>query len=228
MIKFYYRPLRKRAPPVNARRFMMKAKKEKFRFYITSAVIIVFIIIVFGESQLRPIIKHAGVSALKNELTMLLNQGVNETLSEKNSVYGDFVTVSYTEKGEVTAITSNTVYINKFKAALSDNVAKAVDRCGDFVIIVPWGTLFGSEIFSDRGLELTVESSTYGFAVADVYSSFESVGINQTLHKIYVVVELKATAYIGNYKITEAVKGKIPVAETVIVGIVPDGYYNRQ
>ncbi len=228
MIKLYYKPFRKKTPPINARRFVLKAQKEKLRFYITSAIIIVFIIIVFGESQLRPIIKHAGANALKNELTMLLNQGVNETLLEKNSVYGDFITVSYTEKGEVTSIISNTVYINKFKADLSDNVAKIVDRCGDFAIIVPWGTLFGSEIFSDRGLELTVESSTYGFAVADIYSSFESVGINQTLHKIYVEVELKATAYIGNYKITEQVKGKIPVAETVIVGIVPDGYYNRQ
>ena len=93
-------------------------------------------------------------------------------------------------------------------------------------MLVPWGTLFGSEIFSDRGLELVIESSTYGFAVTDIYSSFESVGVNQTLHKIYIEITLSAAAYIGNYKVSETINSRVPVAETVIVGDVPSAYYD--
>lgn len=228
MIKLYFRPHRRRAPPVKARRFVFKKKKERRVFYISCVFLLLCIVFVFCEMQLRPIIKHAGSNALKNELTILLNQAVNDTVRIENSAYSDFVTISYTESGDISAIVSDTVYINDFKACLSENVANTVARCGDFNISVPWGTLFGSEIFSDRGWELVVESSTYGFAVTDIYSSFESVGINQTLHKIYVEVELSATAYIGNYKVHEEVAGEVPVAETVIVGNVPNSYYIRQ
>lgn len=226
MVKFYFKP-RLRHPPINAKRFIFKSKKERIIFYIICAIIIPVIIALIGEMQLRPIIKNAGANALKNELTMLLNQAVNETVQNENSVYSDFVTVNYNENGAITSLITNTVYINSFKAALSQTVAQTVDRCGDFNITVPWGTLLGSEIFSDRGLELTVESSTYGFAVTDIYSSFESVGINQTLHKIYVEIDLTATAYIGDYKVHETVNGRVPVAETVIVGNVPQ-YYSQK
>ncbi len=189
------------------------------------AVLIVFVI---GEMQLRPIIKQAGGKALKNELTILLNTAVKNAVESEDLVYNDFVTLNYNENGNISSIVSNTAFINFFKTDLSIKAAQTVDQCGDFNLLVPWGTLLGSEIFSDKGLELKVESSTYGFAVTNVYSTFESVGINQTLHKIYVELTLSATAYIGNYKIDEKVTDQIPVAETIIVGDVPNSYYNRK
>lgn len=206
---------------------MARNKKEKLLFYVTCIMLLSLIVFIFGECQLRPIIKQAGANALKNELTLLLNQGVNETIKKEKAHYGDFVNITYSESGAIASISADTIFVNSFKARLSENIAKIVADGGDFNVIVPWGTLFGSEIFSDRGFELTVESSTYGFAIADVLSSFDSVGINQTLHKIYVEVELSASAYIGNYKVSETVKGSVPVAETVIIGSVPNAYYSH-
>lgn len=226
MVKFYFKP-RKRPPPVKARRFVSAYKKQKFIYTALCTCIIFIIVLIVGEIRLRPIIKNAGANALKNELTILLNQAVNETVQDENSVYSDFVTVKYNENGSISSIVTNTVFVNDFKARVSETVSKTVADCGDFNVLVPWGTLLGSELFSDRGLELKVESSTYGYAVTDIYSVFESVGINQTLHRIYVKIELSATAYIGDYKVQESVKGKVPVAETVIVGEVPNAYYNR-
>ncbi len=228
MVKFYFKPRKKRAPPVKAGRFMFVKKREKIIFTAICTVIIFLTVVAIGEMKLRPIVKNAGSNALKNELTILLNQAVNKTVQNENTVYGDFITVSYNEEGEISALVSNTVYINEFKARLSDNISKTVADCGDFNICVAWGTLLGSELFSDMGPELKVVSSTYGYAVTDIYSTFESVGINQTLHKIYVEIEISATAYIGNYKVHETVEGKVPVAETVIVGNVPEYYTERR
>ncbi|MBP3559385.1 MAG: sporulation protein YunB [Clostridia bacterium] len=226
MIKFYYKPMKKRPPPVKAKWLVFKGKKQKIQFRTACAILLICIAIIFGEFQLRPIIKNAGANALKNELTLLLNDAINKTLQSEKIVYNDFITISYNDSGKITAIITDTVFINDFKAMLSEKAAKTVGDCGDFNILVPWGTLFGSEIFSDRGLELIVESSTYGFAVTDIYSSFESVGVNQTLHKIYVEVILSATAYIGNYKVEQTVNSRVPVAETVIIGDVPNAYYD--
>lgn len=227
MVKFYFKPQKKR-PPIRARRFIFKKKKEVVAFYIICAVICICIFLVICEIQLGPIVKNAGANELKNELTVLLNKAVNKTVQKEKSNYGDFVSVEYNEQGEISALVTNTVYINLFKASLSQTVAETVEKCGDFNLSVPLSSIFGSEVLSDRGLEMTVESSTYGFAVTDIYSSFESVAINQTLHKIYVEITLTATAYIGDYKVTETVKGRVPVAETVIVGSVPEYYYDKK
>ena len=226
MIKFYYKPMKKRPPPVKAKWFVFKKKKQNIQFRVACIVLLICIAIIFGESQSRPIIKNAGANALKNELTLMLNDAVNKTLQNEKVIYNDFITISYSDSGKITAIMTDTVFINDFKAMLSEKTAKIVSDCGDFNVLVPWGTLFGSEIFSDKGLDLVVESSTYGFAVTDVYSTFESVGVNQTLHKIYVEITLSATAYIGNYKVEETINSRVPVAETVIVGDVPSAYYD--
>lgn len=226
MIKFYYKPMKKRPPPVKAKWLIFKGKKQTIQFRVACVVLLICIAIIFGESKLRPIIKNAGANALKNELTLLLNDAVNKTLQNEKVIYNNFITISYNDSGGITAIMTDTVFVNDFKAMLSEKTAKTVSDCGDFNILVPWGTLFGSEIFSDQGLELVVESSTYGFAVTDVYSTFESVGVNQTLHKIYVEITLSATAYIGNYKVDEIINSRVPVAETVIVGDVPSAYYD--
>ncbi len=226
MIKFFYKPLKRKRSHIKAKRLVFKKEKKTIKFRLLCGVLISCIILIFGESQLRPIIKNAGANALKNELTILLNESVNKTLESEKTVYNDFVTIKYNDNGSISSIITNTVFVNSFKAILSDNASKIVGNCGDFNVLVPWGTLFGSEIFSDRGLELVVESSTYGFAVTDIYSSFESVGVNQTLHKIYVEIILSATAYIGNYKVDETIKSTVPIAETVIVGNVPGAYYD--
>jgi sporulation protein YunB len=228
MIKFYFKPKIKMRPMLKAKRLVFKGQKNAAGFYCICAFLIVVIILILGEVRLRPIIKNAGGNALKNELTLLLNQSVEKSVLNKNVKYEDFVSLVYDNDGNMSSVVTNTVFVNKFKAQLSNDVAKTVEECGDFNIIVPWGTLFGSEIFSDRGLELTVESSTYGFVVTDVYSSFESVGINQTLHRVYVKAKLYATAYIGDYRIDETITGNIPVAETVIIGEVPNAFYGKK
>lgn len=228
MIKFYYRPNLRRPPPIRAKKFIFKTTKQRIIFRVVCALLIFCIVWFLGDSQLRPIIKNAGANALKNELTLMLNQAVTETVQNENTIYGDFVTINYSETGEISTIVSNTVYINEFKAELSKSMSQTLEKFGDFYVLVPWGTLLGSELFSDRGMELKVESSTYGFTVTDVCSTFESVGINQTLHKIFIEAELTATAYIGNYKFEETIVGKVPVAETVIVGKVPNAYYEAK
>lgn len=228
MVKFYFKPRIKNTPPIRARKFTFKNRKKILSFYIICAVICICIFLIICETQLGPIVKNAGANELKNELTVLLNKAVNETVQKEKSDYGDFVSIEYNEKGEISALVTNTVYVNLFKASLSQSVAQTVEKCGDFNLSVPLSSIFGSEILSDRGIEMTVESSTYGFAVTDIYSSFESVAINQTLHKIYVEITLTATAYIGDYKVNETVKGRVPVAETVIVGTVPEYYYDKK
>ena len=60
-----------------------------------------------------------------------------------------------------------------------------------------------------------------GNVSADFNSSFESAGINQTKHQIYLDVKTSVYSFLPGFRTTTDVETNILVAETVIVGAVP-------
>ncbi len=63
-----------------------------------------------------------------------------------------------------------------------------------------------------------------GSAQADFGSSFASVGINQTIHKISLNVRAEVSILLSGESIGAQIETQVDVAETVIVGRVPDSY----
>ena len=86
----------------------------------------------------------------------------------------------------------------------------------------PIGTLTGSELLHGRGPEVPLRVTLAGNAAADFESQFESAGINQTKHRITLKIHLQLYTFIPGINRTVDVDTDIPVAETVIVGEVPD------
>lgn len=56
---------------------------------------------------------------------------------------------------------------------------------------------------------------------ADFKSSFESAGINQTKHQIYLNIHTSVYSFLPGFNTTTDVETNVPVAETIIVGAVP-------
>lgn len=67
-----------------------------------------------------------------------------------------------------------------------------------------------------------------GTVETKVRSEFETVGINQTIHRIYLEV-ICTTSILTPYTITdETIKNEVLLIENVVVGIVPSTYYNLE
>ncbi len=183
---------------------------------------------VICDIRLRPIIETVGGNALKNTLSNVLDGTVNEMVDELGVRYGDMVNIERNPDGTIAAITMNSTYINGYKADISDGCS---DKLADFtetVVPVPIGSIIGGSFFNGRGACFDVPATIYGFAVTDVVSEFESAGINQTRHTIYLDVEASAHAYMGLCHLNESVDETIILVETIIVGTVPDSYYVRE
>ena len=183
---------------------------------------------VICDIRLRPIIETVGGNALKNTLSNVLDGTVNEMVDELGVRYGDMVNIERNPDGTIAAITMNSTYINGYKADISDGCS---DKLADFtetVVPVPIGSIIGGSFFNGRGACFDVPATIYGFAVTDVVSKFESAGINQTRHTIYLDVEASAHAYMGLCHLNESVDETIILVETIIVGTVPDSYYVRE
>ena len=194
MIKLYFKPRLKRPPPVIARRFFSKKKRETLIFRVVAGVLVFSIITVLCDMKLRPIIKTVGGSALKNTLSNVLDGAVNDMVDELGVRYGDMVDIEKNTDGTIAAITLNSTYINGYKTELSDGCSDRLSQFTETVVPVPIGALIGGSFFNGKGFCIDVDATIYGFAVTDVVSKFESAGINQTRHTIYLNVTASAHA----------------------------------
>lgn len=227
MVKFYFKPVLRRRPLLKAKRLRIKGRRETVIFRIVSVVLVLSILTVITDIKMRPILKTVGGSALKNSLSNVLDGAINDIVDELGVKYSDMVDVQKNENGEIVAVTLNATYINAYKTEIAD---KCSDRLAEFntaTVSVPVGSLFDIAVFNGKGFMVESDATIYGFAVTDVISEFQSAGINQTRHIIYLEVKASAHAYMGLCHLNETVDETIILVETIIVGKVPDSYYVR-
>ena len=86
------------------------------------------------------------------------------------------------------------------------------------------GTLTGSPLLAGRGPKLTVKMETMGTAAAAFRDKFTAAGINQTKHQILLDVDVYVTILLPGITTYTKVSNEVSVAETVIVGSVPQTY----
>lgn len=227
MVKLYFKPVFRRKPLIKARRFRIKGRRETIIFRVASVILILSIITVITDMKMRPVIQMVGGDALKNSLSNVLDGAINDIVDELGIKYNSMVDIQKNDEGEIIAITLNATYINAYKTEIADKCSDKLSRFNEATVSVPVGSLFDIAIFNGKGFTIESDATIYGFAVTDVISEFQSAGINQTRHIIYLEVKASAHAYMGLCYLNETVDETIILVETIIVGEVPESYYMR-
>lgn len=228
MVRLYFKPRFKNKSPIKAKRFVSVKKRQTILFRVIAGFMVICILSVICDIRLRPIIQTVGGNALKNTLSNVLDGTVNEMVDKLGVRYGDMVNIERNPDGTIAAISMNSTYINGYKADISDGCSDKLGEFTETVVVVPVGSIIGGSFFNGRGTCFEVPATIYGFAVTDVESKFESAGINQTRHTIYLNVKASAHAYMGLCHLNESVDETIILVETIIVGTVPNSYYVRE
>ena len=225
MIKMYFKPRLKRPPPIVAKRLYFKKRWNTIAFRLSAVVLVLVILCVLLDIRLRPIIETVGGNALKNSLSNVVDGAVNEIVDELGVKYGDMVNIEKNGDGTIAALTLNNTAINAYKADLADACSDKLSNFDKTTVPVPIGSLLGGSFLNGRGFNINVRATIYGFAITDIISKFESVGINQTRHIIYLEVKASAHAYMGLCRLEESVDETIILVETIIIGDVPNSFY---
>ena len=89
---------------------------------------------------------------------------------------------------------------------------------------IPVGTLTGSALLAGRGPRISVRMESVGSSSARFENRFTSAGINQTNHRIVLEVNVSVSILLPGFTTATQVANEVTVAETVIVGAVPDTY----
>ncbi len=156
----------------------------------------------------------------------LMDEAVSDRLDELSdgSLYGSLVTLTYSSNGNVSSIETDTALINRIKTdTLSDINSRLLSgERGKSELSV--GTLLGIPVLHGTGPAVELKIEPKGYADAIFISEFSSAGINQTLHRIIMRTNVNVAAYIPMYSTEISVSGDFLIAETVIVGNIPESY----
>lgn len=205
-------------------RFKRKlASKLKF---ILIWLLILIVFVYAADSQLRPLIKTVARDRAISTSTLKINQTVSNILSEMDISYEDIIEISTDAEGRITAVNSNMVAINSIKFEITARVQQAISNYEQQAVKIPIGTLLGNDFFIGRGPNITVYLDISNNITTVILSEFDEAGINQTHHRVMLEISTKVSALIPWYNTHTEIKTDFMLAETVIVGEVPDSFTN--
>ena len=176
------------------------------------------------ELRLRPVVETMARAKVTNVVTQLLDEAVTAELQARALTYNDLVTVEKDGNGRITALTSNMAALNDLRSGILSDASAAVDQIDTQSLAIPVGNLTGINFLSGRGFGLPVEVMTAGFAHAAFHSQFSDAGINQTRHQILLELTVEVDILLPGGDLSTQISAQVPVAETIIVGTVPDTY----
>lgn len=154
----------------------------------------------------------------------IINESLYNSVAESGIQYGDMTNIKYDDRGDVKAIETNSAQINLLKSYLVKDVNEYISRYDVTEVGIPIGTFTGSDYLSGMGPEIGVSVQFSGVAVTDIFSEFTSAGINQTCHRIVVEIEVEISVITLGKHLKDKVTNECCIAETVIVGTVPETY----
>lgn len=204
--------------------YYTKRKKNK---YIPVILIIITIIVVFNiaitffDKRVMPSLTEIAEIMARSQALDIINQTSVEILSEKFN-YDEMIRVEKDNDGNINLIQADTVKLNYIASQLAVECNKSLGNMNDTGIKVPLGWMSDKSIFYNLGPKVTMKIEPVGNISTSYESKFESAGINQTRHKIYlnVTANMRIKLPIQNKQIQ--VNTQIPVSDTIIVGKIPN------
>ena len=186
-------------------------------------LVIVGAMLFWLEGQLKPVLKTLTENEAKAAAVTAINEAVSEKLSRSGIDYESLVQVERSENGQIQAIVSNTSEMNRLKTEISESLQEAM-RNDHLKVGIPIGTLMKSEFLHGRGPEVPLVVTLAGNIDTEFESDFQSAGINQTRHRILMTIHTSIFSFLPGMSEGTEVETSIVVAETVIVGEVPEMY----
>ena len=165
------------------------------------------------------VIKIAEIMANSQTLNIINEESIK--ILNDDFKYDEMVKIEKDSEGNIILIQADTSKLNNIAAELSTNCNNAFKDMDNATIKVPLGWMSDRSIFYNLGPSIKVNIQPVGNIATSYESKFESAGINQTRHKIYLKVKAKVRAVVPFQNKEIDVYCEIPVAETIIVGKIP-------
>ena len=202
--------------------------KPRHRRRRATALLILFGLAGFllaGMLYLKRISSQIAVSDACDIMTMEVNAAITQVLEEGDYDADWFVRFEKNETGEVTAISSNMTHVNALSAVLLDRVIGLTGN-RKITVSIPAGNLTGLSLLMGRGPGIPVEIMVLTSSHVEFRNNIVTAGINQTKHQISLLVIVDIDVLVPWGTESAQVCTELLIADTVVVGQVPETYLN--
>lgn len=193
----------------------------------------IFIIIVIAFSTVKivldailPIFDELCKDKAKSIATIISNNEATNVMKEHT--YDELFTIEKDNDGNITMIKSNIIPINEIISDVAVKIQNSINERGRENIRIAIGSFTGSKLLAGRGPGVPIRISSIGNVTTDLRSEFSAQGINQTLHRVYLQVDCEVSILTPYNTISEKVSNQVLLIENVIVGRIPNSYYNLE
>ncbi len=197
----------------------------------TGLIIFIFLAVAFLavaipiSNFLKDIASQMALSDATDMITATINDKINEKMSEGQYTYDYFVNLQKDSEGNVTAISANMTRINTLSSEILREVIASTNS-GELNLSIPLGNLLGSNLLLGRGPHIPVKIIMLTSSYADFRNELSSAGINQIKHQIILEVRVQIDVLMPWEVQSTEVLSEVLIAETIIVGKVPNTYLN--
>ena len=218
-----YNPL-KGVAAVERLRYLRLTGRQKALIWITLVFALLLGLTTAAVLHMKPIVVNLATARTSNAVNRIVVAAVNDAVDSGRIDYEQLVDFDKDADGHVTALRSNMAAFNRLQASIADDILQRMAEVSSTDLAIPIGTLTGSPLLAGRGPCLHVRMQSVGTATARFDNQFSSAGINQTRHRIILDVDVHVSILLPGLTTYTKVSNEISVAETVIVGGVPDTY----
>ena len=190
--------------------------------------LIVFAVLLAGflsfRGKYRAVIGELAQTQVKNTTSDLTNDAIAKQIAAGNIRYDRIVYFEKDLDGRITALKTNMSEVNRLKTDILNIINDEILALDHSDIGIPLGSLFLPELLSGRGPSIPVHILSIRNSDAVFNSDLTQAGINQTLHKLIMEVSVDVSVLILGQTSSFTLTSEVVVAETVIVGQVPDTF----
>lgn len=177
----------------------------------------------FMQQNLNQVVLSMAYANAQALTVSVLNQAVQEVLATGVS-YDDMMIVQKDDAGRVSLLQANTTLMNSLASETALHAQAALSSLENQFVSIPLGAALGVTILAGSGPRIRVQILPVGAVSALFSTEFQSAGINQTRHKILLTLEATVRLVIPNGVEEVVVSSQMAVAESIIVGLVPDSF----
>jgi len=205
-------------------RYLRFTGRQRVLIWLTVIFTLLLALTVAVVLHMKPVVVDLATARTSNAVNRIVVAAVNDAVDNGRIDYEQLVDFDKDAEGHVTALRSNMAAFNRLQASIADDILQRMAEVSSTDLAIPIGTLTGSPLLAGRGPCLRVRMQSVGTATARFDNQFSSAGINQTRHRIILDVDVHVSILLPGLTTYTKVSNEISVAETVIVGGVPETY----
>ena len=176
------------------------------------------------RGKYRTVIQSLAKTQVMNSTSDLTNDAISRQIEEGSIRYDRIVFFEKDVNGKITALKTNIGEINRLKTDILGIINEEILALDTSDIGIPLGSLILPELLSGKGPVIPVRILSIRNSDATFSSDFSQAGINQTIHQVIMEVSVDVAILVLGETDSFTVTSQVVVAQTVIVGEVPDTF----